>query len=100
MATHPEAAPGLPAPIDDERAPLLPSSSRPTTPAGTASLPNDDPLSIDVKKKLTKVDIAWRVVLALFAGLLLGITIKAIVDTDHPDVRYLSSGLLSKDGSA
>lgn len=90
MATHPEAAPAPPAPIDDERAPLLPSSNRPATPAdsGTASLPNDDPLSIDVKKKLTKVDIAWRVVLALFAGLLLGITIKAIVDTDHPDVCY------------
>jgi hypothetical protein len=79
----------------DERAPLLPT----TSPNG-ASFPErnqpaigdseaEDCLAIDVNKKLTKVDIAWRVIFTVFAGFLLAVTIKAIVDTEHTDVRLV-----------
>lgn len=83
----------------DERAPLLPTTStasvssvspsdtetiRPASPTSAAQDPTGHPMPI-VKRKLTKVDIFWRLVFIAFAGFLVAITIKAIVDTDDPD---------------
>lgn len=74
----------------DERAPLLPTSSNstnsPAEPSQTPQPAEDDLMEIVVNKKLTRVDIAWRIVFTAFVGFLVAITIKAIVDTDKPDV--------------
>lgn len=76
----------------DERAPLLP-----TTSLDRASFPErdrpavgdsetEDPLGIETNRKLTRADIAWRVIFTVFAGFLLAVVIKAIADTERTDV--------------
>jgi hypothetical protein len=81
--------------IVDERAPLLPSSSPPVGTSPDTNKPDyegseaEDPIAIEVNRKLAAVDIAWRIIFTVFAGFLLAITIKAIIDTEHTDVRLI-----------
>lgn len=82
----------------DERAPLLPTtatgSSQTTAAIKPSELEGDDPMAIEVNRKLTKVDIAWRIVFTAFAGFLVAIVIKAIADTDSPDVSIYARTFL------
>ena len=79
----------------DETAPLLPTSSAtdgtfPQTNQPAGATEAEDPVAIEANKKLTTADIAWRIILIIFGGLLAAITIKAVVDTGHTDVRSVS----------
>jgi len=79
----------------DERAPLLPTSSPtgdtvPQTNQPDRVMEAEDPVAIAVNKELTTADIAWRIIFITFGGLLAAITIKAVVDTGHTDVRSVS----------